>query len=446
MHSAQSRTRTFFSNNTWTLCGIFLLITISLLAPFLFGTPDRPANSANFNTFKTYGIATALLSCMLLFSQRFALGWVSFVSILATFWIYGVRHGFLILFFSILWTAFLLFISSTVFRLIAFMVLLITGGFFFFTTAGMIEPDLLWVHSHWLRLFTLTMDFQSEQNIEKNSNQKSFMESICFLLAPPFLASPAGMQFINFDYFKSTFSLSINEKASRSGCFYLLWGVFCVLSYDWLRFHVPFLAFSIKNPPLVQGIGLLQITAIGWSVFFLKLLLTCGSTALVAGAWRLLGCEMRYDMNMPILSTSFLDYWHRFANYGRDFYLKYVFYPISFYLSAKTSWRVSVAIGAICVFIAIAFVNWTSMHVVYGFPAPQNKHFSAHLIKSLFSLCFLLLSFSVNWTVERLFTFAKLERLSIFVKILLTQIFIAWLFYSIAIYLCGGDFLDSPFF
>lgn len=337
-------------------------------------------------------------------------------------WSFGPANGLLLCVAPLLWMAVLALFSSRAVRFVLLALLLV--GLYVWRSSGWNPAPAWWLVGFWLKFLAMAVDWRPV-------GRDSWLEGILYWYAPPFFFSPIPLEWLTFRAYQEAESDSATLLVSGSR--YILYGI-ALAAFDFvLRGHVePFrsMIWNVSRLDATESEGLFHLYA-GWCFFFLRFLQYGSFTAVSVGCFHLLGRKLRYDFHYPLLSRNLWDFWARYHNYGREFLVRNVFFPISLRLSEKFHWRVSATIGLAAVFVQVSVVQYMAIVAIPGVEFKTTFPLQGVLNHTFWSFAFLGISYFSDRGLVRLTE--RLPRLTSaigLVRIAATQVLVSWLFYN----------------
>lgn len=303
------------------------------------------------------------------------------------------------------------------------------GLLVYFRKQGYESLWLWWVAGQWLRCFAVTFDWKKSQWSGEALSLPALRDASLHFCAPPFLLSPVPMEWISFAGFRESLD-GKKESAVPWQAGKLLWvGVAFLFLHAFCRAYVePFRseAWDFARLTKLDGEGWFHLKA-GWTFLLLRLWQYCGLTALVAGSWQLMGVYVRYDFDRPLFSRNGLDFWRRYHNYGREFLLRNIFYPMAFFLSRRLPWTWSASIAGVFVFLMIVVVQATSLVPIAGIPLSATFSWMGSIKHTFWSVVFIALSTAFSSMLGKT---GLPEKMRAPVEVAFTLLLLGWLFFN----------------
>lgn len=406
------------------LLSVFLLTSLGIafayFSLFRTGMPEAFSHRV-FQSFFAGTLASIAVHWTLpSYSRKFQ----TLLSPILCIWAFGPINGLLLCSAPLFWMGFLSLSPRKEFRFV--LVAIVLAGLYFWRISQWNPAPAWWLVGYWLKFLCLALDWRCERD------KTSWMEGLLYWYSAPFFFSPIPLEWMTFRFFRESETPN-SRSILRTGNLFLLYGMALAGMEYALRTYVePFRTFVWDLPRLdqVTGEGMHHLYS-GWCFFFLRFLQYGSFTAVAVGCFHLLGRRVRYDFNFPLLSRNMWDFWARYHNYGREFLVRNLFYPVSLRLAEKINWRLAAVLGLLAVFAQISIVQFMAIVAIPG--VGFHTHFSPSgvLNHTFWSFFFLGLSMVLDRGLVQIKDLAPKLSLPVEAfRVCLTQVFVAWLFYN----------------
>jgi len=405
------------------LLGAYFFAPHSMILKELLPIDGMAIRAIGFFSLSTMVLATARIWA----PERFFLHLLWATSFIGCIYLFGVMGGVIVFSLPMLWLLLMHFIPGVFAKLICAAIAL--AGLMAMRKGGFFSLSFWWIACQWLRCLAVAFEWKRSAWKGELIDLSSLRAVSLHFCAPPFLLSPIPMEWISFSYFREKIEGPRIEQAFRKGAILLWTGIGFLLLYELCRRYVePFRseAWNVQRLSELNGEGWFHLKA-GWTFLLLRLWQYCALTAFVAGAWHLLGSEIRYDFYRPLLSRNGFMFWQRYHNYGREFLMKHIFFPVAFHLSRRLHWSASSALAGALVLAMIVVVQATSMVPIAGVPFSQTYSWVGSLQHTLWSAAFVLITHGFSYISNRCIPWPRCREGA---EIFFTFVLLGWLFYN----------------
>lgn len=234
------------------------------------------------------------------------------------------------------------------------------------------------------------ISWATDRVLYRQNAEHGFKEYLEYLFSPVFMLMPGQIQYVQYSYFHQSKSSSVATGDSRlaigSRLGLALWGLFAMSlfsfgnEYFWKHlFALPVGKSGIELAGIHFGFGLYWLIL----VYFQQV----GGMSFQVSVAREMGYNLKYDMHMPLLARSPIDYLRRHSSYVRDYVVHVGMRPLGLGLIRKNiEPRVAYLLSAIFAYTALVGVQ-------VGHRADIERPLSTGLAMVGFLVLFLVLPF-----------------------------------------------------
>jgi len=351
---------------------------------------------------------------------------IAAVAAIGCFYVFGLAAGAVALVAPVVW---LLFLRIVRFRILRFAALAaLAGAALSLRRDGWSAPVFWWFFCLWLR--ALAMAFDVPGLGWRGLTARDAIRASLFFAAPACLLSPFALEWIGFSSFTRALDSARTGTTEPRGARLLWLGLGYVALHEFAR-SLPTVtaAYDPTRLAALSGEGLFHLRA-GFTFYVMRVLFYGAIAALAAGGWQLLGVEVRYDSDSPLLSRNLGDFWRRYHNFAWEFLSQRVFYPLAFFAARRAPWYAASFAGAIGVaalyWVAEAMTVIPVRYVPFASVYPWHASFD----HTLWAFTFTLASLGFAGATARLAKSRAALALKTAIDVLVTNVLLSWFFYD----------------
>ncbi|MGZ3718016.1 MAG: hypothetical protein ACXWR1_06860 [Bdellovibrionota bacterium] len=265
---------------------------------------------------------------------------------------------------------------------------LIAAGGYFLRIQNFSSFAFWWCYVHFVKFLALSLPHAEPR--------RPLLMRIAFFLSPPFLLGPLVSEYLTVDSFDDAWEGVSDISSVKAGIGLMAWGTLCICLSAGLFALRENPAFSLLNPSSWSnpGDGPGRHLLAGAYIFLFIYGRMAGLTAVALGSFRLLGCEVSYDYNLPFRAKSYLEFCQRYHFNVKNFYSRYVYLPATLFLARRRPWYWASLVGIILSLFALGVAHFYSFVPIPGTPLGYHYSLSFALLHRGWELVFFLVTFS----------------------------------------------------